>query len=103
MRFSAAAFLAFAAAVVAQKNPTDGFDPITKPAKDQTVDAGKPFEITWEVADQYKDLKVDIELLGGKDPNTLVPVGKIASKFLLDIALPLAMPPHRCANQSFFM
>lgn len=79
MRFSAAAFLAFAAAVVAQKNPTDGFDPITKPAKDQTVDAGKPFEITWEVADQYKDLKVDIELLGGKDPNTLVPVGKIAT------------------------
>lgn len=78
MRFSAAALLAFAASILAQQSATDGFDPIYKPEKDQNVPAGKVFEIIWEVADQYKDLKVDIELLGGKDPNTLVPLGKIA-------------------------
>jgi hypothetical protein len=81
MRFSAAALLAFAASAIAQTNPTEGFNPITKPEKDENVAAGTPFVITWQVADEYKDLQVDIELLGGNDPTTLVPLGKIASKF----------------------
>ncbi|KAJ9157406.1 hypothetical protein NKR23_g65 [Pleurostoma richardsiae] len=69
MRFtvSAAALLAFAGAAFAQ---TDGFDPITKPLKDESIPAGSTYEVTWEASADYNGT-VTLILLAGSSASTL--------------------------------
>ncbi|KAL2174751.1 Ser-Thr-rich glycosyl-phosphatidyl-inositol-anchored membrane family-domain-containing protein [Thermothelomyces heterothallicus CBS 202.75] len=76
MRFSITALLALASAVVAQ-DPTEGFDPITKPAEGEKVPAGSTYDIVWLPSEVYPgDIK--IALLGGSSPQTLTVVDTIA-------------------------
>ncbi|KAL3306583.1 Cell wall beta-glucan synthesis [Colletotrichum asianum] len=78
MRFtiSAAAFLAFAANVLAQ-NPN--FDPVTKPLSQENIAAGSTYTIEWTAPDAFKDVTVSISLIGGATQNTQVPLLDIAS------------------------
>ncbi|KAJ3953456.1 hypothetical protein N0V92_010079 [Colletotrichum tropicale] len=78
MRFtiSAAAFLAFAANVLAQ-NPN--FDPVTKPLSQEKIAAGSTYTIEWTAPDAFKDVTVSISLIGGATQNTQVPLLDIAS------------------------
>lgn len=78
MRFfaSASALLAMATSVVAQ---TPGFNPIYTPGNYEAVPAGAPFEITWSAPGNWRNDKVQIELIGGASQQTLVPMGTIAS------------------------
>lgn len=77
MRFtiSAAAFLAFAANVLAQ-NPN--FDPVTKPLSQEKIAAGSTYTIEWTAPDAFKDVTVSISLIGGATQNTQVPLLDIA-------------------------
>lgn len=77
MHFSAATVLAFAAAAVAQ---TQGFDSISKPAAGEAIAAGSSFTVAWTAPEKYKDGTVSIELVGGKDAASLVPLSKVACK-----------------------
>ncbi|KAL2165429.1 hypothetical protein VTH06DRAFT_727 [Thermothelomyces fergusii] len=76
MRVSVAALLALASAVVAQ-DPTEGFNPITKPKEGEEVPAGSTYEIEWLPSSAHPgDIK--IALLGGSSPQTLTVVDTIA-------------------------
>jgi hypothetical protein len=79
MRFtvSAAALLAFAGAAFAQ---TDGFDPITKPLKDESIPAGSTYEVTWEASADYNGT-VTLILLAGSSASTLQLGDSIASEY----------------------
>ncbi|OAR02716.1 hypothetical protein LLEC1_07722 [Akanthomyces lecanii] len=81
MRFTLATVLAFAASAVAVGvDATEGFDQINTPNKDEQLPAGKPYIVKWENPAPYAEGSVYIQLLGGKDPNTLtVKTEKIAS------------------------
>ncbi|KAJ4144920.1 hypothetical protein LMH87_003787 [Akanthomyces muscarius] len=81
MRFTLATVLAFAASAVAVGvDATEGFDKINTPNKDEQLPAGKPYVVKWENPAPYTEGSVYIQLLGGKDPNTLtVKTEKIAS------------------------
>ena len=80
MRFSVAAVLAFAAAVIA--DVTEDFDSIYTPKAGSTIEAGKEFEVKWDVSEKYADGKVTIILIGGASAQTQVPIGKpIAGTF----------------------
>lgn len=76
MRFTAAAFLALATAVLAQ---VDGFDPITKPAEGSKIQAGTDFEIVWEPSDAYNGT-VTITLIGGPSQPKQVEIDVLASR-----------------------
>lgn len=79
MRFSVATVLAFAAAVIA--DVTEDFDSIYTPKAGSTIEAGKEFEVKWNVPEKYADGKVTIILIGGASAQTQVPLGKpIAGK-----------------------
>ncbi|OAA67543.1 Cell wall beta-glucan synthesis [Cordyceps fumosorosea ARSEF 2679] len=81
MRFTIAAVLAFASSAIAVGvDATDGFDRINTPNKDEQLPAGKPYVVKWENPAPYTEGPVYIQLLGGKDPNTLsVKTEKIAT------------------------
>uniref|UniRef100_L2G8C7 Gpi anchored serine-threonine rich protein n=1 Tax=Colletotrichum fructicola (strain Nara gc5) TaxID=1213859 RepID=L2G8C7_COLFN len=74
MRFtiSAAAFLAFAANVLAQ-------NPNSKPLSQEKIAAGSTYTIEWTAPDAFKDVTVSISLIGGATQNTQVPLLDIAS------------------------
>ncbi|KAK4251179.1 Ser-Thr-rich glycosyl-phosphatidyl-inositol-anchored membrane family-domain-containing protein [Corynascus novoguineensis] len=74
MRFSIAALLALATAVVAQ---TEGFNVITKPTEGEKVPAGSTYEIVWQPSDDHEG-PITIGLLGGSSPQTLSVVDTIA-------------------------
>ncbi|KAF9879834.1 extracellular serine-threonine rich protein [Colletotrichum karsti] len=78
MRFtiSAAAFLAFAANVLAQ-NPN--FDPVNKPTPNEKINAGTTYTIEWTAPDAFKDVTVSISLIGGATQGGQVPLLDIAS------------------------
>lgn len=65
---SAAAFLALVSSVLAQ---TEGFDAITAPTKDQTVQAGQVCVITWDASPEYNEDTVTIRLMQGADEGSL--------------------------------
>lgn len=72
MRFTIATVLAFAASAVAVGvDATEGFDRIDTPNKDEQLPAGKPYVVKWDNPAPYAEGPVYIQLLGGKDPNTL--------------------------------
>lgn len=73
---STAAFLALVSAVSAQ---TAGFDPITKPAKDEAVSACSTYTVTWDYTSAYPGT-VSIQLLEGATSTTLQLGAVIASK-----------------------
>lgn len=79
MRFfaSASAILAIATSALAQ---TADFDPVYTPKKGEVVPAGSTYEVTWSAPAKYKDGKISISLIGGADPNSLVPLSDIASQ-----------------------
>lgn len=66
MQFFLITLLAAAALVVAQ---TPGFDAISAPTQDESINAGSSFEIIWEPAAQ--DGTITITLLQGASPSTL--------------------------------
>lgn len=70
-----AAILAFASSVLAQ---TPGFNPITKPTKDEVVPAGEIYEIDWQPSDNYTGT-VTLSLLGGSSPSTLQDISVIVA------------------------
>ncbi|KAK2591133.1 hypothetical protein QQS21_011171 [Conoideocrella luteorostrata] len=78
MRFSVAAVLAFAATALAQE-PTHDFDPVSKPAMNEVITAGKTFTITWDAIAKYADGTISIELIGGATQPTQQHVDNIAS------------------------
>lgn len=75
MRFTAAAVLAFASAVVAQ---TAGFDVFSKPTQGEEIPAGSNYEIEWQPSSDYTGT-VTITLLGGIAPNKLDDIAVVAS------------------------
>ncbi|KAL0938911.1 uncharacterized protein CTRU02_205521 [Colletotrichum truncatum] len=78
MRFtiSAAAFLAFAANVLAQ-NPN--FNPVNKPTPNEKINAGTTYTIEWTTPDAFKDVTVSISLIGGATQDKQVPLLDVAS------------------------
>lgn len=76
MRSTFASILALAATAVAQ---TAGFDPIYTPSDSEVVPAGSTYKVTWSAPAQYKNVKVDISLIGGASQATLQTVGDVAS------------------------
>lgn len=64
---TAATLLAWVSAALAQ---TAGFDPITTPAKDESVAAGSTYTVKWDYSPNYAGT-VSIQLLQGADPTTL--------------------------------
>ncbi|KAJ3495198.1 hypothetical protein NLG97_g3567 [Lecanicillium saksenae] len=60
---------------------TRDFDWIYQPTEGQVVEAGSTVEIAWKINNtaKYGDVKVDILVIGGKDPGTLVPKDTIAT------------------------
>jgi hypothetical protein len=76
MRFTIPAILAMATSVLAQ---TPDFNPIYKPEKESTINAGSTFEITWEAPAKYAQSTVSIHLIGGVDQDHQVPLLDIAS------------------------
>lgn len=80
MRFSlsVSAVLAMAVSVLAAE-PTFDFDPVTKPDKNQVINAGSTFEITWDSIAKYDEETISIELIGGATQGTQIPKGVIAS------------------------
>ncbi|CAG8950523.1 hypothetical protein HYFRA_00007020 [Hymenoscyphus fraxineus] len=72
MRFSSAivALVAFASSAIAQE-ATAGFNPITVPARDQTLQAGSSFDITWIPSGASSDATISITLMQGETPSTL--------------------------------
>lgn len=83
MRFTVATILAFAASALAVGvDPTTGFTQVNTPNEDEQVPAGKPYVVKWENPAPYADGPVYIQLLGGKDANTLtVKTDKLACTF----------------------
>ncbi|KAK2595347.1 hypothetical protein QQS21_006947 [Conoideocrella luteorostrata] len=78
---AAAASLLLTGVSVLAQDPTGDFDSIFKPTENQTIQAGSSVVIEWSILNtkDYGDAKVDIEVLGGKSSDTLVPLGTIAS------------------------
>ncbi|KAK3309655.1 Ser-Thr-rich glycosyl-phosphatidyl-inositol-anchored membrane family-domain-containing protein [Chaetomium strumarium] len=76
MLYSFLTALAFAASALAQ-NPTDGFNPITKPAQGEKVPTGSTYQIVWQPSTEYPG-EITIGLLGGATPSTLSVVDTIA-------------------------
>lgn len=89
-KFTAAALLATAASVFGQ---TYDFDSIVKPTVDQVVQAGSTVEIAWTIFNEakYKNVNVDIQVLGGKSFNTLQDPKTIASKSISQL-MPCLLP-----------
>jgi hypothetical protein len=98
--FSAAALLALACSVLAA-DPTEGFDPISAPAKDQELVAGETATITWQAAPtKYDEETISIYLMAGKSPSTLqVESEPIACKYPLTRANFL-VGPHLVSSRS---
>lgn len=78
MRFSIASVLALATAAFAQREPTPGFNVITKPTEGEQVSAGSTYEIVWQ-PDSTHPGDITIGLLGGSAPNTLAVIDTIAT------------------------
>ncbi|KAK4238021.1 Ser-Thr-rich glycosyl-phosphatidyl-inositol-anchored membrane family-domain-containing protein [Achaetomium macrosporum] len=76
MLYSVLTALAFAASALAQ-NPTEGFNPISKPAQGENVPTGSTYEIVWEPSTKHPG-PITIGLLGGATPSTLSVVDTIA-------------------------
>lgn len=74
---TAATLLAWVSAALAQ---TAGFDPITTPAKDESVAAGSTYTVKWDYSADYAGT-VSIQLLQGADPTTLQLGPVVASMF----------------------
>lgn len=81
---SAATFLAWVSAVVAQ---TAGFDAVLTPTKDEVVTAGSTYTITWDYSSTYAGT-VSIQILEGATPTTLQLGEVIACKFLFFYTIP---------------
>ncbi|KAJ4290639.1 hypothetical protein N0V88_006386 [Collariella sp. IMI 366227] len=75
MRFTIAAAVAFAASLVQAQ--IDGFNAITKPERDEVVEAGSVYDIVWQSSDAYPGL-ITIGLLGGETPQGLSVIDTIA-------------------------
>ena len=73
---SAATFLAWVSAVVAQ---TAGFDAVLTPTKNEVVEAGSTYTITWDYSSTYSST-VSIQILQGASSTTLQLGDVIASK-----------------------
>ncbi|PFH56101.1 hypothetical protein XA68_17063 [Ophiocordyceps unilateralis] len=70
--------LATLVATALAQTPT--FNVITKPYRNEAVQAGQPFTIRWDAPTRNgPEDKVNIELIGGRDENTLEPIVTIAS------------------------
>lgn len=85
MRFSAATVLAFASAVLAQLDPTAGFDVVSKPTDQEKIPAGKAYEIVWAPSAEYSGKTVSIVLIGGPSQPKQDVLETIASKLGNDI------------------
>lgn len=98
MRFTVATVLAFAASAMAAVgvDAVEGFDAINTPAEGEKVPAGKPYVVKWDKPKApYTDGKVFIQVLGGKDPNTLqVREEKVASKSCCFLSPSVAICRH---------
>lgn len=82
MRFVAAftALLGLAGSTVAQsQQATPGYNSIVEPKSGSSVAVGSTLSIKWAVGTVKPTGKVKIELLGGKDDNSLVPKLTIAT------------------------
>jgi hypothetical protein len=80
MLYSFVTALALAACALAQ-NPTEGFDAITKPTKNENVPAGSTYKITWDLDAKHPG-PITIALLGGATAGTLNVVDTIACETL---------------------
>ncbi|KAK0747971.1 Ser-Thr-rich glycosyl-phosphatidyl-inositol-anchored membrane family-domain-containing protein [Apiosordaria backusii] len=78
MRFSGLSVLGFASVVLAQWDPTPGFNVLSKPSFDEVVPAGKPYDVEWAGTDEFPEA-ITIKLYGGKARNSLDLVSTIAS------------------------
>jgi hypothetical protein len=67
-------------ATLAQTNTTTDFDPFTKPSTGDTVQAGKPYTIEWNLEAANYPGQVQLVLKSGSDPDDLKTLGGIASK-----------------------
>lgn len=76
MRFSFAAVLAFAAAVIANAD----FDSVSTPAAGVSINAGSKFEIEWTVLTKVTGT-VTIALVGGADAGSLQPVETLTTGY----------------------
>ncbi|UNI14705.1 hypothetical protein JDV02_001307 [Purpureocillium takamizusanense] len=80
MRFTLAAFVAMAATAFAQ---SPDFNPISKPLKNEALEAGTVYTIEWQApvrtAAKYAKSKVNIHLIGGATQNTQVRLEPIAT------------------------
>lgn len=78
MRFSAAAVLAFASAVLAQ---TDGFNVITKPTDSEKVPAGSTYEVVWQPGPEKYAGPITIDLVGGPSQQGLQKIENLATGY----------------------
>ncbi|ROT37314.1 hypothetical protein SODALDRAFT_194031 [Sodiomyces alkalinus F11] len=77
MRFSVtAALVAYVGSVLAQ-NPD--FNPVYKPESGAVLVAGSTVTIEWTTPEQYADVTISIELIGGATQNTQMHVVDVAS------------------------
>jgi hypothetical protein len=78
MRFSVLAVLGFASAVLADVDPTAGFNVINKPAFDEEIPAGKAYDIEWAATAEFPET-ITILLYGGETRGLLNKLSTIAS------------------------
>ncbi|VBB71704.1 Putative protein of unknown function [Podospora comata] len=78
MRYSVVTLLGLASAALAQWDPTDGFNVVSKPSFDEVIPAGKAYDIVWAPTEEFPEA-ITIKLYGGKARNSLDVVATIAS------------------------
>ena len=100
MRFTlTAAVLAFAASVLAADSTP--FDPIAKPATDETIPAGQTYAIKWTAQPaKNKGDTITIKWYSGTSPETLTEKGNVASRssYILN-TFPNTTDSHPSRNQ----
>ena len=93
MKFSVATFLALATAVYAQRNPTpnNDFAVVTHPGLKEKVQTGTTYTIKWTVGAEFKDVLVNILLVGGQSEFGQAPRTNITREYnplkLLDLPI----------------
>lgn len=82
MRFSIAATTALSLLVrcVLAATADPNFDLVTKPEKDEKIDAGSTYTLVWKVPEGASKGPITIALLAGPNRDLLQPVGIVASK-----------------------
>ncbi|KAK4181337.1 Ser-Thr-rich glycosyl-phosphatidyl-inositol-anchored membrane family-domain-containing protein [Triangularia setosa] len=78
MRYSVLTLLSLASAALAQWDPTDGFNVVSKPSFDEVIPAGKAYDIEWAPTAEFPEA-ITIKVYGGKARDNLDLVATIAS------------------------